>query len=241
MSLIDLLPTIAENRRIIDTIDQFSFDNYGGIPIELDKNPAALRHIILSSFGYRGISLNNNKKWGLSTDSKKNLDHLTRFGYLNLPNISEKIYADKYFDKIIKNLAIDRSKIQLTRNELIPCLEQFSAILLKHVLSPELLKIISMYIGVDKPFIYPVRLRIIPPNSQNKGANLYHRDVDNTKWLKLFVSLSDCVGGEHLFMKGTHIAQDASNQDHTYLQTIARKLMRQTMYTSVINIKLNPK
>jgi len=47
----------------------------------------------------------------------------------------------------------------------------------------------------------------------------YHRDYDNTKWLKIFVSLGDACGGEHEYMSGTHIQTKADFADDYGIRT----------------------
>jgi hypothetical protein len=62
-------------------------------------------------------------------------------------------------------------------------------------------------------YLYTPHILVSPPledailqntKAMSDKAFLFHRDIDNTLWLKLFVCLSEFVGGDHVFIQGSH-------------------------------------
>ncbi len=71
---------------------------------------------------------------------------------------------------------------------------------------PRLLEIAQAYLGV-KPVLSNVLVWWSFPNNSNAvGPQNFHRDVDDFKFLKLFVYLTDVdeQSGPHIFVKGSH-------------------------------------
>ena len=94
--------------------------------------------------------------------------------------------------------------------------------LIKATLSTEVLEACKVYLETKTPFIYtPIILAssceksLIEMTSEEKSnrAFAFHRDIDNVKWLKLFVVLTSCEGGEHYYCMGSHHTGDRDVSD----------------------------
>ena len=91
--------------------------------------------------------------------------------------------------------------------------------LIKRALTSEVLQACKIYLGTDFPYLYtPVilassheqKLSTMTSEEKSDRAFAFHRDIDNVRWLKLFISLTHCEGGEHHYCIGSHYTFDRS-------------------------------
>jgi hypothetical protein len=88
---------------------------------------------------------------------------------------------------------------------------QFGGIL-KTAITATVRDAISIYLGTDRPFFYQPHILHSQPTQLSKATDkelsdhafAFHRDIDNLKWIKLFVCLSTNDGGNHEYISGSH-------------------------------------
>jgi len=85
--------------------------------------------------------------------------------------------------------------------------------LLKTILNKDLMQAIRIYLHTTKPFCYqPVVLnstpnihdKLIEQRKKSDMAFSFHRDIDNIKWVKIFINLNTTIGGNHEYYSGSH-------------------------------------
>lgn len=75
--------------------------------------------------------------------------------------------------------------------------------------SPSLLALAAQYIGC-KPTVSALGLRwSFPTGAAGEGLQAFHRDLDDWRFLKVFVYLTDVPqdGGPHVYVKGSHLTR----------------------------------
>jgi hypothetical protein len=91
------------------------------------------------------------------------------------------------------------------------CIEGLGIV--KNVLTPQVLEQISLYLETTRPFIYTPQVlyfkrdarKILTTHDLSNAAFLYHRDIDNSRFIKLFICLTSTDGGAHRYVRGSHL------------------------------------
>jgi len=87
--------------------------------------------------------------------------------------------------------------------------------LLELALHPQILGLAEGYLGCV-PSLYSLHAWWSFPGHRNTGPQLFHRDIDDYRFLALFVYLTDVEGGvrggEHEFIRGTHRLDTTTDQ-----------------------------
>jgi Phytanoyl-CoA dioxygenase (PhyH) len=79
---------------------------------------------------------------------------------------------------------------------------------------PEILAAVANMLGAKPTISYMAAWWSIPDRGEPEEAELFHRDVDDLRFAKLFVYLTDVTqeNGPHMFVKGSHRSEELSER-----------------------------
>lgn len=158
-----------------------------------------------------------------------NIESLKRDGYVSLPRFVSSAMVNLFMDMLsempVYNAHVQRQSDYTLRTKedspsSISCYGQQRLVsnseILSMALNPCLIDLVEQYLGCA-PTIYSVNCFYSKAGSRGSsiGTQNYHRDLDDFRFLTLFVYLND-VGeknGPHCYKKGSHVSNDGDGEE----------------------------
>jgi hypothetical protein len=80
--------------------------------------------------------------------------------------------------------------------------------------NPQILEAVSHVLGAKPTISYMAAWWSMPGRGRPEHAEMFHRDVDDLRFVKLFVYLTDVTieSGPHMFVRGSHKSEDLSER-----------------------------
>ena len=132
-------------------------------------------------------------------------------GVYRLPRTIDLFKAEKEVKYIVQK---GRALCKASGKRSFRCPEALG--LARRFLSREILTDIARYLETPRPFIYSPQVlyfskegnESLTAKDLSNAAFLYHRDIDNICFVKLFICILSSDGGMHHYVKGSHAIRD---------------------------------
>lgn len=166
-----------------------------------------------------------NKNTQLNNEDASDFMQIENKGFLSLPNFLEPVVVSKIMAQLEGKKVYDRYDKKKTLFDPASPLEnaRTGAFLEKDIVNIEeiiniannkkILRLVSEYLGC-KPTLSNITMWYSYPNKEGGAINSenYHRDVDDFKFIKFFIYLTDVThnDGPHVFVDGSHKGNEFS-------------------------------
>lgn len=158
-------------------------------------------------------------------------------GFLRLGNIGEMDGGSCMINKLeaIMRLNINESGKISGRTGAIN--KSFAWEVIRAILKPYIVNIIKEYLESERIYLYSPCVLFTKAYDWDKmgekersdKAFVMHRDIDAARWLKLFISLNDNIGGAHEYVRASHGGTQSLDDSHI-MEYIEKDATRRHMF-----------